>query len=80
MPNDSRKLSLAPLYVRVSGSKDICFSDRSSCSQMFLKTAALKNYANFTRKHQSWSLILIKLQASRPVTLLKRDSKADVFL
>ena len=28
----------------------------------------------------SWSLFLIKLQASRPATLLKRDSNTDVFL
>ena len=42
----------------------------SSCSQMFLKIGALKN---FTGKHLCWSLFLIK-------PLLKRDSNTGVFL
>ena len=29
---------------------------------MFLKIGALKNFANFTGKHLSWNLFLIKLQ------------------
>ena len=35
----------------------------------------LKNFANLTGKHLCWNLFLIKLQVSRPATLLKRDSK-----
>ena len=34
----------------------------------------LLKIANFTGKHLCWSLFLIKLQAFRPATLLKRDS------
>ena len=37
-----------------------------------IKIGHLKNFANFTEKHLCWSLFLIKLQAFRPVTLLKR--------
>ena len=39
-------------------------SCRSSRSQMFLKIDILKTFASFTRKHLSWSLFLIKLQAT----------------
>ena len=35
---------------------------RSNLSQMFSKIGALKKFALFTRKHQYWSLLLIKLQ------------------
>ena len=42
---------------------------RSSYPQMFFKIAVLKNFANFTGKHLSWSLFLIK-----------RDSNTGVFL
>ena len=38
------------------------------------------NFATFARKHMSQSLFLIKLQAFRPATLLKRDSNTGVFL
>ena len=34
---------------------------RSSRSQMFFKTAVLKNFAIFARKHQRWILFLINL-------------------
>ena len=37
--------------------------DRSSHLQMFFKIGAVKIFANFTGKHLSWSLFLIKLQA-----------------
>ena len=33
-----------------------------SLSQMFFKIDVLKNFANFTGKHQRWSLFLINLQ------------------
>ena len=51
---------------------------RRSHLQMFVIIDVLKNFAIFTGKHLYWSLILIKLQAFRPVTLLKSDSNAGV--
>ena len=47
---------------------------------MFYKKAVLKNFAIFTGKQLCWSLFLIKLQAFRLATLLKRDSNTGVFL
>ena len=41
---------------------------------MFFKRCVHKNFANFTGKHLCWGLFLIKLQALRPATSLKRDS------
>ena len=49
----------------------------SMCS---VKISALKNFANFTWKHLCWSFFLIKLQAFKAATLLKKDSNTDVFL
>ena len=46
---------------------------------MFCKKGLLKNSTNFTGKHLSWSLFLIKLQAFSIATLLKRDSSKSVF-
>ena len=43
--------------------------------QEFYKKVVLKNFAIFTEKRLCWSLFLIKLQAWRSATLLKRDSK-----
>ena len=51
---------------------------RSSHSNMFFKIGALKNLAIFIRKHLCWSLFLIKLQTSNPVTLLKSNSSTGV--
>ena len=65
-----------PLFVIVFWGE----TNRSSLSQMFFKIGVLKNFANFIGKHQCWSLFLIKLQAWRPATLLKRDSNTGVFL
>ena len=45
---------------------------RSSRSQMFFKIDLLKNFAIFVGKLLCWSLFLIKLQALKPATLLKR--------
>ena len=57
-----------------------CFcSSRSSRSQMFFKIGVLKNFANFTGKQLCWSIFLIKLQAFRPTTLLKRDFKGTLM-
>ena len=47
---------------------------KSSCLQMFFKIGCIKNFAIFTGKHLCWGLFLIKLQALRPTTLLKKDS------
>ena len=49
-------------------------------SQMFFRIGTLKNFANFIGNHLCWSLILTKLQALRPATLLNRDSNTGAFL
>ena len=48
--------------------------------EVFCKKSVLKNFTNFTGKQLCWSLFFIKLQSSRPATLLKRDSNTGVFL
>ena len=53
---------------------------RSSHLRCFIKINASKNFAIFTGKHLCWSLFLIKLQAFRPTTLLKKGSNTSVFL
>ena len=53
---------------------------RSSRLQRFFEIGVRKNFAILTGKHLCWCLFLIKLQAVRPTTLLKRDSNTDVFL
>ena len=40
---------------------------------MLFRRGVLQNFAIFTAKHPCWILFLIKLQAWRPATLLKRD-------
>ena len=54
---------------------------RSSCSQMFFKIGALKNFAVFTGKHLCWSLFLMKLQAFRgiSVNIAKFLRRASLF-
>ena len=54
-------------------------ADRNSHRRCFVKIGILKNFAKFTEKHLCLSLFLIKLQASRAATLLKRDSKNTYF-
>ena len=50
-------------------------ASRSSRPEVFCKQGVLKNCKNsWERKHLCWSLFLIKPQALKPVTLLKRDS------
>ena len=44
---------------------------RSSRSQMFFKIDVLRNFAEFTGKHQLWSLFLIKLQTWRSAKRLQ---------
>ena len=48
--------------------------------EVFYKKSVLKNVLIFTGKHLCWSLFLIKLQALRSATLLKRDSNTGVYL
>ena len=48
--------------------------------QNYKKKDALKNFVSFIGKHLCWSLFfLIKLQAFRPTTLLRRDSNTGCF-
>ena len=47
--------------------------------EVFCKKKVFKNFANFTGKYLCGSLFLIKLQALRPATLLKRDSNTGFF-
>ena len=53
---------------------------RSSCSQIFIKISALKNFAIFTGKHLCRSLFLKRLQVLKPASLLKGDSNTGAFL
>ena len=41
----------------------------------FFNIGAIKNLRNFTGRHVSWNLFLIKLQSLRPVTLIKKRLK-----
>ena len=50
-----------------------------SCHKRFsVKNTVHKNFVIFTGKHLCWSLFLIKLQAFRHATLLKRESNRYV--
>ena len=53
--------------------------DRSSRSQMFFKIDVLKNFENFTGKHQCWSFFLIKLQAFSLKKRLKETTTRVFF-
>ena len=46
---------------------------------MIFKKGVLENFAIFTGKHSYWSLFLIKLQAWRPATLLKKRLQYRCF-
>ena len=47
---------------------------RSIRSQIFFKLGVLKNFGNFTRKHLSWSLFLIKR-----LQLYEKETPTQVF-
>ena len=47
--------------------------------EAFCKEVVHKNFANFIGKHLFWSLFLIKLQAFRPATLLKKKLQHKCF-
>ena len=48
------------------------YEGRNSGLHMFFKLSVLKIFKNFTGKHMCWRLLLIKLLALRPETLLRR--------
>ena len=56
------------------------FNFKISHQRCSVKKGVHKNFGNFTRKHLSWILFLIKLQVFRPATLLKRNSNTGVLL
>ena len=58
----------------------IFFKWQKQLLQVFYKKAALEDFEILTGKYLCWSLFLIKLQAFRLATLLKRDSDTGVFL
>ena len=64
-----------PIYI--IGLHEITF--RSSHQRGSVKTSVIKNFAIFTGKRLCWSLFLIKLQAFRSATLIRKDSNTDVF-
>ena len=51
---------------------------KSSRSHIIFEISSIKNFAIFTGKHLFWGLFLIKLQAFRPGTFLKRDFNTGV--
>ena len=53
---------------------------RGSFPKVFYKNGIHKDFAKFTGKHLCWSLFFDKVSGLQPATLLKRDSKAGVFL
>ena len=74
-----RSWSLTPSYILDLEPLGPCNSEplkksKSSRSQMFSEISSNKNFVIFTGKHLCWGLFLIKLQAFRPATFLKRDS------
>ena len=52
----------------------------SSRSEMFFRKDVLKHFTILKGKHLSWSLFLIKLQASIPAALLKRDCRMNELI
>ena len=53
---------------------------RSSYLQIFFEISVFKNLANFTGKHQCWSLLLIKLQGQLTFIPPKIITKRQVIL
>ena len=51
---------------------------KSSRSQIIFEISSIKNFAIFTGKHLFWGPFLIKLQAFRAATFLKRDHNTGV--
>ena len=63
-----------------SNHKTVRIMNKSSHRRCSIKEAVLKNFAIFTGKRLRLSFILIKLQATRLATLLKRNSSKGIFL
>ena len=68
-------LNLVTLVLRFMNS-GLINSLQKQPLDVFYKKTVPKNFAIFTGR----SLFLIKLQALRPATILKRDFSTDVFL
>ena len=69
--------------IRNSLMKELIYSFsviRTSHRRCSIKKLLLKNFAVFRGKHLCQRIFLIKLQAFRYATLLKRDCNTDVFL
>ena len=67
--------------VMKNGKMMKCLSISGSSHRIYsVEKPVLKNFANVTGKHLCWNLFLMKSYAFRPVTLLKWDSKIDLFL
>ena len=76
-----RLWNLTPSYnLRPLGrcNSELLKKSKSSRSQIIFEINSFKNFAKFTGKHLFWGLFLIKLQAFRPATFLKRDSNTGV--
>ena len=70
-----RLWNLTPSYnLRPLGrcNSELLKKSKSSRSQIIFEINSFKNFAKFTGKHLFWGLFLIKLQAFRPATFLKR--------
>ena len=68
------RVKVKAIVIRVKVTLLIYGSNRS---QMLFKTSVLKKLRNIYRKTPVLESFLIKFQAFRPVTLLKRDCKTD---
>ena len=66
------------LKFYVSQTKKKSLNSRSNHQKCFIEKPALKNFAIFFGKHLCQCLLLILCQASRPATLLKRESNTGV--
>ena len=67
--------------VMKNGKMMKCLSISGSSHRIYsVEKTVLKNFANVTGKHLCWNLFLMKSYAFRPATLLKWDSKIDLFL
>ena len=76
-------LTLHSLEVSLSSNSPLLFAiaflaktNRSSLLQLFFKIGVLKTFANFTGKHQCWSLFLLKRDSN---THVKLRHKCEIF-
>ena len=67
-------------FLVTKGSGISFWNPKSSHQKHSVKEGVLKSFANFPVKYRCWILFLIKLQAFRLLTLLKRDSNTGVLL